>query len=269
MTETLASFSRSLLDTIIPLYKNTDFAYALATLMILVAIVAVVVASVVHLVRRSALSRRINAIRGNMSFVSSDAVEASEATPSEIMFHKQVEEIDEVLGAQGLFVNDIGRAWHRFRDSLRAARTPPVRTLKSPRAYYFEHVQPPSWLDFLANTFVAFGLLATFLGLVAALTFAADGLQTDDTAAMMAALRDLLAASASKFVTSVAGVGLALVVRLFERAFTDDLRGQLGELCVALETGVRVETSDNQVLIEEIQRLSEKLTRVTTKTVAE
>jgi hypothetical protein len=129
----------------------------------------------------------------------------------------------------------------RYRKTLILGAFPPVRSTQRPHGFVYDVLSPPTWIGFAANIFVAFGLLATFMGLVAALTFAADGIASDNVASMQAALRDLLAAAASKFVTSVAGVGLSLILRLLERLLTVDLRREADRLAKSLESGIRVD----------------------------
>ena len=87
--------------------------------------------------------------------------------------------------------------------------------------------------------------------------FAADGIASDNVASMQAALRDLLAAAASKFVTSVAGVGLSLMLRLLERLLTVDLRREADRLAKSLESGIRVDPgAQSAALAEEVSGLT-------------
>ena len=55
--------------------------------------------------------------------------------------------------------------------------------------------------------FVGIGLLFTFIGLVAALKFAASGVTSTDVATAKEALNGLLSAASFKFMTSIAGLG--------------------------------------------------------------
>jgi hypothetical protein len=139
-----------------------------------------------------------------------------------------------------------------------------VRSAQRPHGFVYDVLSAPTWLGFAANIFVAFGLLATFMGLVAALTFAGEGIASDDVSSMQSALRDLLAAAASKFVTSVAGVGLSLVLRLVERLLTVDLRRRADALAMALEAGIRVDPeAQSAALAEEVASLTALLRQST------
>jgi hypothetical protein len=102
--------------------------------------------------------------------------------------------------------------------------------------------------------------LLTFLGLVAALSFAAEGMRSADSNGMLEAMRDLLAAASSKFVTSIAGVGLSLVLNVLERILTSDLRRNLDALSSAVELGIRVDTdAHSAALSDRLGRIADRL----------
>ena len=65
--------------------------------------------------------------------------------------------------------------------------------------------------------FVGVGLLMTFIGLVAALKFAAVGVASPDVAVAKEALNSLLSAASFKFMTSIAGLGCSLFLSVFVR----------------------------------------------------
>jgi hypothetical protein len=254
----LASYSRGWFDTIIPLYRDTDFAFLLATLMAFAAFLVILFAVIAHLLLRKTLVRHANFIRQRRRYEGVPVVRET-ATVAEIQFYNEFENIDEELGDRRPMSIHVARAWLRFRDTLILTPTAPLKSARSPRDFYFGSIQPSTGLEFAAGMFVAFGLLATFLGLVAALSFAAEGLQSTDTAAMQAALRDLLSAASSKFVTSVAGVALSMLVRFFDHWLSSDLKARIEDLCVAIETGIRVDPDGTTALAEELRLLSDKL----------
>jgi hypothetical protein len=68
--------------------------------------------------------------------------------------------------------------------------------------------------------FIGLGLVLTFVGLVAALNFAAAGVASPDLAVAKDALNALLAAAAFKFMTSIAGLGSALILSIAARSTT-------------------------------------------------
>jgi hypothetical protein len=73
----------------------------------------------------------------------------------------------------------------------------------------------PRWLGTAADSFIGLGLVFTFLGLVAALGAASETIATGEADAQ-SALLGLLGAASVKFFTSVAGVGGALILRLWQ-----------------------------------------------------
>jgi small-conductance mechanosensitive channel len=85
------------------------------------------------------------------------------------------------------------------------------------------------------NYFVGLGLVMTFLGLIAGLWFASQGMRTADMAEARAALVQLLNSATFKFLTSVAGVGMSLVISVAFRISVQSLRGRLDLLCDRIE----------------------------------
>lgn len=95
------------------------------------------------------------------------------------------------------------------------------------------------WLGACPNYFVGVGLLLTFVGLVAALSFATEAIQgSGDIAVMQEGLRDLLSAAGAKFWTSVAGVLSSIVLSLGHRWMLHRVESQLGAVCGLLERGL-------------------------------
>lgn len=261
MLEFLTDFARSLIESVLPLYKNLDFAYLLAGLMAVSAAFLIAVAASVHVLRVAALSDRTRRITGFVSFGSRGAA-ARDADEREQQFASRFNEIDSSLRSGGPMSGNLVHAWQRYARTLTFVGSPPIRSSQRPNAFFFAATPPPTWLGFAANIFVAFGLLATFLGLVAALTFASQGMTSDDMNAMQHALRDLLSAAASKFVTSIAGVGLSIVLRLVERMLTMDLRGHLDRLSGAIELGIRVDhDAHSAAIVDRISALIDSIDR--------
>jgi len=87
----------------------------------------------------------------------------------------------------------------------------------------------------LPDFFVAAGLVLTFCGLVAGLFFASRGLMTADITLARESLNRLLAASTLKFMTSVAGVGGALMLSIAYRAGLDRMERARLELLLAVD----------------------------------
>lgn len=83
--------------------------------------------------------------------------------------------------------------------------------------------------------FVGIGLLFTFIGLVAALKFAASGVTSTDVATAKEALNGLLSAASFKFMTSIAGLGCSLFLSVAARSVTYAIEGAAQGLCAELE----------------------------------
>lgn len=254
----LATAGRGLIDGLLPLYRDTNFAYAIATSMALLAAVLATVAILRHVATVTALRARRSQITSFIAFESGGGNPAVDAQESQ--FAHRFREIDAAMQKSGLFMSNLSVAWRRYRKTFTFVNAPPIRSTQRPNRFFYGAAPPPSWLGFSANMFVGFGLLATFLGLVAALTFASEGMRSADSGAMLDALRDLLGAAASKFVTSIAGVGLSILLNILERLLTIDLRRNLDSLSAAIELGVRVDSDAHSAAVaERIAHLAEAI----------
>jgi hypothetical protein len=87
----------------------------------------------------------------------------------------------------------------------------------------------------LPNYFVGLGLVMTFLGLIAGLWFASQGMRAADMIEARAALVHLLNSATFKFLSSVAGIAMSLVVSLAFRISVQSLRIRLDRLCDRIE----------------------------------
>ncbi|WP_125999628.1 hypothetical protein [Sphingobium yanoikuyae] len=109
----------------------------------------------------------------------------------------------------------IGHAWRGYVADLhynertgRVASGLPPSEFFNPRLYRHGRIDLRSF-EGVPNQLVGLGLLATFLGLVAALFIARDGIQADLETSKHA-LRQLLGAAAAKFLTSVTALAASL-----------------------------------------------------------
>ena len=124
----------------------------------------------------------------------------------------------------------------------------------------------------LPNYFVGLGLVMTFLGLIAGLWFASQGMRTADMIEARAALVHLLNSATFKFLTSVAGIAMSLVVSLAFRISVQSLRLRLDLLCDRIEEatarGARTDdrlpagTDGGAVLAERITQLVQSIDRL-------
>jgi hypothetical protein len=261
--DSIANGGRSLIEGLLPAFSNTQFAYGLAGLMALAAAVLAALAILRHLLAVGALQVRKRQISGFLSFERSDTPSIG-ADARETQFAGRFTEIDAAMQRSGLFAGSLAQAWRRYRKTFAFTGTPPIRSTQRPNAFFYGAVRPPTWLGLAASTFVGMGLLLTFLGLVAALTFAAEGMDSADTKGMLEGMRGLLAAASSKFVTSIAGVGLSLVLTVLERILTANLRHNLDALSSAIELGIRVDTdAHSAALSDRLGRVADRLEQPT------
>lgn len=246
MLDRLAEPSRSLSDLILPLYLNTTFSYALATLMAIVAFLLVAVALYTNSVRVRQIRNRERAIVGEISGLSG-GTHTDGASSTEAYFRERFAQLDNLFSQTPAFASGLSLAWLQYRRTLSQTPTGIYQSPYRPRTFFLPALRSSSFLDFAANIFVAFGLLATFVGLVAGLTFAASGMESAAPGAMTDAMTNLLAASASKFVTSIAGVGLSIILRIFGRALTMRQQNAMTDLSNALESAIRIAPGPGRV----------------------
>jgi hypothetical protein len=137
------------------------------------------------------------------------------------------EGLDQVLGPS--FLGPDWRAWWATGDS--GARPSAYITLASLERSGLRL----GLMQALPNYFVGLGLVMTFLGLIAGLYFASQGMRTADMAEARAALVHLLNSATFKFLTSVAGISMSLIVSLAFRMSVESLRLRLDLLCDRIE----------------------------------
>ncbi|PNP99532.1 hypothetical protein A8G00_04980 [Sphingobium sp. SA916] len=128
-----------------------------------------------------------------------------------VSFVADVEALTEEFGEDRF----IGHAWRGYVADLhydeqkgRVASGLPPSEFFNPRLYRHGRIDLRSF-EGVPNQLVGLGLLATFLGLVAALFIARDGIQADLETSKHA-LRALLGAAAAKFLTSVTALAASL-----------------------------------------------------------
>lgn len=247
MLESLAEPSRSLSSLILPLYLDTTFAYGLATLMAIVAGGLILFALATNIIRVRQIRAREMAVAGEIAGLVGGS-RPDGASASEVHFRDNFERLDNLLSTTPAFASGLALAWLQYRRTLSQTPTGIYQSPYRPRTFLLSALPSAGNLDFAANIFVAFGLLATFVGLVAGLTFAAVGMESGNPGAMQEAMTDLLSASASKFVTSIAGVGLSIVLRVAGRIlYMRQQKAMLG-LCDALEAAIRIDPGAGRTL---------------------
>jgi hypothetical protein len=153
----------------------------------------------------------------------------------------------------------LGRPWRAYAQTL----TPVPgneQALGAPRApgtVFDDHLFARVGLNLrfyqaVPNILVGLGLLFTFIGLVAALHFAAAGVTATDVREAQAALRELLAAATFKFVTSIAGLAASLAFSWGEKAQLHATQAEIRRLCQVLEERL-VPLSTEGLLVAQIE----------------
>jgi hypothetical protein len=136
----------------------------------------------------------------------------------------------------------LARDWRNYRRTLLVSPEVGATVWASvrPERYFTLNSLQRSGVDIgllrsLPGYYVGFGLLFTFMGLVAGLYFASRGLMAADLAAARQSLIALLHASTFKFSTSVAGLMMSLLFSIYGRALIARLNRELGDFCDRLE----------------------------------
>lgn len=159
------------------------------------------------------------------------------------------------------FDRRIADSWREFKETLVDETETPIRNTARPRDFIADAVHPPHWLDLAANIFVGLGLVCTFLGLVAALKHASDGIA--DGGDMQGHLRALLMVASTKFITSIVGVTLSILLKIVDRALTRRLHDDVDLLCALLERGF-LYTPLQKISIDQLGELREQTTQFKT-----
>jgi hypothetical protein len=192
----LGAWTNSLIIPLFQLFKNDNVAPALASSILLVAVLLCVLFLIESFYIRAQISRRTRTIR----LVSRE--EFVDALPN----------IERRMLASGY----LRHSWEKFRETLiEPTGSDPlsdraVRNTVRPQNYFN---MSEAGLRFplyraMPNLLVGIGLLLTFVGLVTALYFTTEALNSaHDLDASQEALKNLLHAASFKFYTSVAGLG--------------------------------------------------------------
>jgi hypothetical protein len=163
------------------------------------------------------------------------------ACPNPLAFSEKFDDISMALEAHPL----IGHAWTGFsRTCLPNKRV--VRNTVRPNAYFNltglrERLPGLKVMQAIPGYFVGLGLLLTFIGLVLALSKAAEGTTQAQlaagagSAAMQGALRELLHAATFKFSTSIAGLAASIALSFIFKLYNIGVESALSQFCETLE----------------------------------
>ncbi len=172
------------------------------------------------------------------------AIKAVRAADTRARFAQLLPQIDSVLGRQRL----LRSGWTRYRLGLVPATVGDGelwRARASASRFYSLGALEQAGLDLklyqaLPNYFIGIGLMLTFLGLVAALYFASQGVASADVKDAQVALGALLQAATFKFLTSIAGLFGSLVLSIGCRILTIELGRRAERLARMLDDRVPV-----------------------------
>ena len=252
MQEALTSVIALYSALLIP-FGTPDFGPKLATALLVLALLVILVFLGVAVPQSFRLRAALSAIKGR----SKDNTE----TEKRITFQSNYDVIDAAL----LSNQTTSAVWQEFRETLRGDQQH-ATILASTRPNNF--FNPRSLLvqyDFvrtLPNYFVGLGLLGTFIGLIAALTFATQSLtRAVDPAEIKAALNQLLTTAAAKFYISAAGLVASLVLSLLIRLVLKHLHSRVHQINSALQERLLF-TTEQHIAEKQLSAQQESLTEL-------
>ena len=207
------------------IFRHNEVAIALSVVMLLVGLV---------------LGLRFWLLQMRPLFAAFDAVDNQVRRHADARaFAQAFKEVDRALSEPAF----LRHGWQEFRATLihpEKGDDEPIRYTLRPSAYLHVGAVESGGVNLqlqkaLPNFFVGFGLLFTFIGLVAALFFANQGVASPNIAVAQEALRNLLHAATFKFLTSVAGMVVSLGMAIANRVLLQRLHNRFVDLCEALE----------------------------------
>lgn len=177
----------------------------------------------------------------------SRGIRTLEAAGSRQAFFEQFETLGDQFARQPTFAN----AWGEFaktviidgsRQLVRITRRPQEffneRSLLAPRINLRLYNAMPGYL-------ISLGLFFTFIGLVAAIAIAASGLGDSDTVAKtQAALVQLLDVASLKFISSVAGISLSVILSFIQKAIQNRVSMRIHQFNDAVEARTQLVTTE-------------------------
>lgn len=149
------------------------------------------------------------------------------------------------------------RAWEEFEESLVDCQSDVLSNSVRPDEFFHSFADRGRGLLWWANIAVAIGLVFTFLGIMAALGYAASTMRgAGDVATMQSALRDLLDVTAAKFMTSFAGVAASIILRALDVRVQRQLRERVQQMVDTLERGL-IYLPPQRVAAEQLRALQQ------------
>lgn len=169
------------------------------------------------------------------------------AAPNATAFYEQFEALGDQIGKESLFTGP----WNEFaktvvvdasRMLVRITRRPQEffnsASLMAPRINLKLYTAFPGYL-------ISLGLFFTFIGLVAAIAIAAKGLgQGADITSTQQALVQLLDVASLKFISSVAGISLSILLSFIQKATLNRVTMQIHHFCALVESRTQLITTE-------------------------
>ncbi|MGV8856105.1 MAG: anti-phage ZorAB system protein ZorA, partial [Devosia sp.] len=145
----------------------------------------------------------------------------------------------------------IGHAWREFDETLlkgEVGKGGVIGNTVRPQSFINyglvrERLMGLKMIGSIPGYFVGIGLLLTFTGIVLALHKASEAttasLISNDTPAMMTAMTDLLGVASFKFATSIAGLGVSIILALLFKMIVIGIEASFAQLCERIEAQLR------------------------------
>jgi ABC-type transporter Mla subunit MlaD len=180
------------------------------------------------------------------------ARKAVRLTKNRSEFAQQFVRLDKRLAA----IAPLTLSWENYKATLvfpspARPEAPELRATVSPQVFFNANAIGEGWRIYRAwpNLFVGIGLLLTFVGLVAALTFTTNAIGGAATAEQtQEALKDLLHAASFKFYTSIAGLLVSIALTMTLRCGNAALESRLSAFANDLECRVHLVTLEEVAL---------------------
>lgn len=224
---TLGPFTEGLLSGLLWIFKIPDFGLYIGSGLIVLGIIVSLQLSRIYSKRRSLILNLKKKLAENKNRQD---------------FTDNIESVSQLFFSNKLFK----QAWYEFQETLiyppgnhlfREARYEVIQNTRRPHEYFNLNVIPDLRVKpFVApSTFVAVGLIMTFLGLVAALTDAASAFTTGSGSQIESAINDLLIIAGAKFFASIGGLFASLLVTIQIVRWQNRLTTETTHLCDGLE----------------------------------
>lgn len=175
------------------------------------------------------------------------AIATLQATPSRQAFFEQFEALSDQFAHQPLVAN----AWAEFAKTVIVDGTHQlVRITRRPNSFFHldSLVAPRINLRLysaLPGYLISLGLFFTFIGLVAAISVASQGLgEAANVAQTQAALVQLLDIASLKFLSSVFGISLSIILSFAQKSWLNRASLMIHRFCDAVEARTQLITTE-------------------------